>query len=154
MFSRIVGHHPLRDCETIDFPMWKTTGNRKYYRGGRTPLTGPLKQPGPGNRPDLASAATTVNLGYTSFPWGESRKTDTAQAGRTTKPLDPLVVAVLGFLRTVVLLGVVIEKMYESSLTGVVHVTYREQLARERVIRRSVAEPSSIKEAVDLIFLL
>ena len=33
-------------------------------------------------------------------------------------------------------------------------VAYREQLARERVIRRSVAEPSSIKEAVDLIFLL
>ena len=127
---------------------------RKYYRGGRTPLTGPLKRPGPENRPDLASGATTVNLGYTSFPWGESRKTDTAQAGRTTKSLDPLVVAVLGFLRTVVLLGVVIEKMYESSLTGVVHVRYREQLARERVIRRSVAEPSSIKEAVDLIFLL
>jgi hypothetical protein len=115
MFSRIVGHHPLRNCETTDFPMCKTTGKPKILPWRPDPLTGPVKRPGPGNRPDLASAATTVNLGYASSPWGDSGKTDTAQTGRTTKPLDPLVVAALGFLRIAVLLGVVIEKKYESS---------------------------------------
>src|SRR5215472_2492864 len=98
MFSRIVGHHPLRDCETTGFPMWKTSGKLKTLPWRPDPLTGTRKRPGPRNRTDLAIAASTVNLGYTSFPWGESGKTYSAHAGTTTKNLDPLVVAVLGFL--------------------------------------------------------
>jgi hypothetical protein len=97
---------------------------------------------------DWQGAAATVNLGYTSFPSGESGKTETAQPGRTTKPLDP---HVLGFLRFVVLLSVVIEKKYQSSLTGSVRVKYRERLARERVNRPSVAIPRKSGQSYFLI---
>lgn len=97
MFSRIVGHHPLRDCETTGFPLWKTPSKPKILPWRLDPLTGTLKRPGPGNRPDLANYRDNSQPRLHPFPRGESGKTDAAQTGRTTKPLGPLVVAVLGF---------------------------------------------------------
>lgn len=85
------------------------------------------------------------------LPLGRIRKTETAQPGRTTKPLAKLDPHVLGFLRFVVLLSAVIEKKYQSSLTGSVRVKDRERLARERVHRRSVAIPRKSGQSYFLI---
>lgn len=149
MFSRIVGHHPSPDSETTDFPMWKTPGKPKILPWRPDRLTGPLKRPGPGTRPDLARCRGN-NLGYTSFPSGESGKTETAQPGRTTKTLAARP-ARAWLLRFVVLLSMVIEKKYQSSLTGSVRVKDRERLARERVHRRSVAIPRKSGQSYFLI---